>query len=1109
MNLARKYRPQKLSEVIGQNSAVKILRELALRRTDLCIILLAGQWGIGKCITGDMPLLVDGKWKPIESLYRGEEPGQLRLQKMNVEGIHGSASTLGFYFGGEQPTLDVALATGHSVSGTYNHPILVQTPEGLSWKSLFDVEVGDRIALLGGESVEKPHLNPDIYYCGYCIGDGSYNYRDRLLVSGSRENLESLLILKKFGDEKFYQDKRRKDLWTLQTRAGRQFLQEMGFVSAVASNKSVPSALMQGGVSVYWSLLAGLFDSDGCIQDITYSTMSRQLAGQVQMMLQAFGVHSRVELKRGTYKGSEHFSHRVILSKFHLRSLGYGFGVIKSWDEQVRMSRPNTGARNDCGVLKDDLFAGLINSWRSRFSLKKNSEDAYHFDNLKNRKFGFLRETLLWLVSNPDYAPLLLSSERKWLDFYLRADFGVVSKKTDGGKRRVYDLSQPETQSFVAGGILNHNTTLARLYAKLINCEHPIENDVCDGCKSCESMAGASPRHPDYSERDMGCVAEGTPVLTPTGYTRIENQRPGALVMSFTGNEAVTDTVSKVWSGRSGPGVRVRTRYGLDIVASPEHEFRVWRKTPGGRLEDLGFLATSMLQAGYYLVRPAKVRFQKAAGLLTAQAAAKRAYEEVKGNLKWKVKSPQLPSEMSSELAWLIGFADGDGSTPRDGRGVHFYVTNKVELRRIEEGMSSLFGLEPKKYVNAKVTAMEYDSRVLAAYWVSLSEIFLSEFGYYFKDYLGGLAQADGTSQLGGSAGALCISTVKKSLCDQVALMGMALGCKVQVGVRTRPNIFAAIRGKGKAFVTEWRVLVSGSEEITFDTLKCNGGTDLSKRGWIKKEDIVLARIEGVEDAGIVNYYDLTVRGCPAYLPGCVYTHNSSGLVADIRRLKDEATMKPSWKRRIFTLDEIQGASKEAFNALLKILEEPPSSAAVVMCTTALNQVPYAIVSRSLVIMLDPLTPEQMRDKLVEVADKENVQADSAALAAIASYSSGSMRDCYMTFERLQVLGAGHITMEVLAQEPWFVSSKLSNGLVLALVKQDKALFESTVRSLTSRVSYESLLREALRKLCRHYISKGKRADVYTDALWRAYLRVRRGADPDLSMDGLWTECTK
>lgn len=193
----------------------------------------------------------------------------------------------------------------------------------------------------------------------------------------------------------------------------------------------------------------------------------------------------------------------------------------------------------------------------------------------------------------------------------------------------------------------------------------------------------------------------------------------------------------------------------------------------------------------------------------------------------------------------------------------------------------------------------------------------------------------------------------------------------------------------------------------------------------------------------------------------------SRGLVSDMRKLKDEALMKPSWKFRVFLLDEIHAASKEAFNSLLKVLEEPPEQAAFVMLTTELYRVPYPIRSRSLLLELQPIGLESMVIRLAEVCRAEGIEVESPVLKAIAEHAGGSMRDAYMVLQRLQLAGEGPIDNDKLQKEAWFAHKTRCAEFIKAILKLDKQAFWNASRDLGGRLQYEALVRTALDDLSR------------------------------------------
>lgn len=232
----------------------------------------------------------------------------------------------------------------------------------------------------------------------------------------------------------------------------------------------------------------------------------------------------------------------------------------------------------------------------------------------------------------------------------------------------------------------------------------------------------------------------------------------------------------------------------------------------------------------------------------------------------------------------------------------------------------------------------------------------------------------------------------------------------------------------------------------------------------------------------------------------------SYGLVADMRQLTEQASMRPSWSSRVFVLDEVHGASREAFNSLLKLLEEPPRTSAFVLCTTDPEKVPHTIVSRSLFMRLVPLSRADMLRKIREVVAKEQIEIQQTVAEALVRSSAGSMRDCYMNLERLLLLSDGEITEDVVRGEFWFQACQAAPALVKALHQGDLQAYTKAQSELSSRAALELLVRDALETVCRIYIRKGKKTDQLVDALWKAYTRIQRGLDPELVMEGLWVD---
>lgn len=116
--------------------------------------------------------------------------------------------------------------------------------------------------------------------------------------------------------------------------------------------------------------------------------------------------------------------------------------------------------------------------------------------------------------------------------------------------------------------------------------------------------------------------------------------------------------------------------------------------------------------------------------------------------------------------------------------------------------------------------------------------------------------------------------------------------------------------------------------------------------------------------------------------------------VNDIREIIDNSRYMPALgKYKIYIIDEVHMLSSNAFNALLKTLEEPPSHIKFIFATTELKKIPITILSRCFKFDLKRLADEEMSDHLRSICLKESINIDDQALSLISNLSEGSVRD--------------------------------------------------------------------------------------------------------------------
>lgn len=135
--------------------------------------------------------------------------------------------------------------------------------------------------------------------------------------------------------------------------------------------------------------------------------------------------------------------------------------------------------------------------------------------------------------------------------------------------------------------------------------------------------------------------------------------------------------------------------------------------------------------------------------------------------------------------------------------------------------------------------------------------------------------------------------------------------------------------------------------------------------------------------------------------------------IDEIRQLRTFATVRPSRSRyKIYIIDEVHMLTKEAFNALLKTLEEPPGHVKFIFCTTNPEKIPITVLSRCQRFDFAPVASDDICDRLRFIVQNEGAEADDDALVLLARRAGGSMRDSQSLLEQLLAFSSGRITVE-------------------------------------------------------------------------------------------------
>ncbi len=139
----------------------------------------------------------------------------------------------------------------------------------------------------------------------------------------------------------------------------------------------------------------------------------------------------------------------------------------------------------------------------------------------------------------------------------------------------------------------------------------------------------------------------------------------------------------------------------------------------------------------------------------------------------------------------------------------------------------------------------------------------------------------------------------------------------------------------------------------------------------------------------------------------------SNNGVDNVRDLRDDAIYTPSQvKMRVYIIDEVHMLSISAFNALLKIIEEPPEHLLFILATTELHKVPATILSRCQRFSFRRISQEDIAARLQYVAYQENIELDASAANVLARLADGGMRDGLSLLDQCASATTGELTAE-------------------------------------------------------------------------------------------------
>lgn len=238
----------------------------------------------------------------------------------------------------------------------------------------------------------------------------------------------------------------------------------------------------------------------------------------------------------------------------------------------------------------------------------------------------------------------------------------------------------------------------------------------------------------------------------------------------------------------------------------------------------------------------------------------------------------------------------------------------------------------------------------------------------------------------------------------------------------------------------------------------------------------------------------------------------SNRKIEDIRELREAVHVQPfESKYKIYILDEVHMLTNEAFNALLKTLEEPPHYVIFILATTELHKVPDTIISRCQVFTFKNPTKHILKDHVLDVSKREGKDIEPDAAELVAFMGNGSFRDTQSILQKVLTFSdAKKLSYEDVARVVGAPPKKLVQDFVRALVDEDKEslflLIQKASEHTLNMVLFIDLLITSLRKALLFRYAPDMKQDLQKELgedldFYKEVLQERKGIITSKTLD--------
>ena len=479
--LSQELRPKTLDDMAGQEEAKKLIKAI-IKSPEKApkVLLFCGSFGTGKCVSKGTRVHTNKGYLKIEDIVNNpsyDNDGFMSISNSDIRVLGGNLATH-HYYGGNKKVIQVS-SKEFSISGTLNHRVRVFDNDGLSWKRLDRITTEDYVAIPKNDDILFSNATKE-----YSFFDENVSEFDKGYFCGSV--VSSLLINKRYVKSlddiiNVYTDNSGiNDYISSIVRSGCYhdgIIQGDSIKDFIIDNDfnidTIPEIVFSSNKEYIKGFISSLFDFLG-VSTFSITKLTKSIAIDIQNLLSLYGCINSIKNLYGNRAKIDielTDSRYFILEELNLKNKTllsqYRDIVDRGCDEYI----PNNLYTRDIARYINSAF---IDNYKGDipFSAYRSIKNTFNF--IKNYRNKIMKvEHFQDILDEGDICSIDLSRDskvEKFRDLLSKYHFSKVSKIVDNGiEDIVYDLTVDTIHSFVANGIINHNTTSSRIVGRELN----------------------------------------------------------------------------------------------------------------------------------------------------------------------------------------------------------------------------------------------------------------------------------------------------------------------------------------------------------------------------------------------------------------------------------------------------------------------------------------------------------------------------------------------------------------------------------------------------------------------------------------------------------------